>query len=178
MSEDISHKFHDSAIQKTLYNWWEGLEEHHRGDRPELRRCRNIDDVLMSEAYHRARRLLAGAGFSVQYQDEKLANVIGLFAHVRTHQKAPKARSLAVQMASGGSAGEGARVSGLRFRRLLQVRDRDELYARLMGVIRLLDQTVDINLLARDVFYWSADTGNRVRRQWATDYWAVAPQET
>ena len=179
MSEKITRKYSDAEVQKALFTWWAGLEEHHRGDRPALQRCRTIDEVLMTEAYHRARGELRNIGYQPEKHDVELATVIGLLAHVRQHVPAgQKGRSLAFQMARGQKEGEGARVSGLRFRRLLQARDRDELYTRLMGVIRLLDRSVDVNLLANDAFYWRAETSNTVRRKWAEDYWAAAPQET
>lgn len=179
MTDQQNLAFHDSALQKVLFTWWAGLEEHHRGDRPALRRCRTPDEVLLTEAYHRARNLLAAAGFDPGSCDLELATAIGLLAHVRTHQPAPKgARSLAAQMAGGDNKSDSAPVSGLRFRRLLQVESRDKLYDRLMGVIRLLDQAVDVNRLAADAFYWRPDTSNHVRRNWANDYYARAPQES
>jgi len=176
MTETKMKPFYDREIQKELFTWWAGLEEHHRGDRPELRRCATPDAVLLTEAYHRARRKLANAGLNVSKNHAELATVIGLLAHVRTHAPLKKGKSLGAQMA--GSSADGAPVSGLRFRRLLQVDSRDQIYRRLMGVIRLLNQSVDINLLANDAYYWSPETDNKVRQNWAMDYYGHAPQES
>lgn len=184
MTEIMNRQFRDHEVQKELFTWWAGLEEHHRGDRAELRRCGTPDEVLLTEAYHRARRKLADAGLNVRHNHAELATVIGLLAHVRTHAPLKMGKSLGAQMASsavksdGEAKSESAAVSGLRFRRLLQVDSRDTLYRRLMAVVRLLNQSVDVNLLAKDAYYWSADTDNPVRQRWAMDYYGRAPQES
>lgn len=178
MTETLTKPFYDRDIQKMLFTWWAGLEKHHRGDRPELRRCATPDEVLLTEAYHRARRQLGSAGLNIQQNHAQLATVIGLLAHVRTHVPLAKSGSLGAQMA--GSSADGAPVSGLRFRRLLQVNSRKLIYRRLIGVVRLLGQSVDINALAHDAYFWSSDADDsfKVRQNWAMDYYARAPQES
>ena len=63
------------------------------------------------------------------------------------------------------------RVSGLRFRRLIRIEDRDELYPHLIRVLGLLDLRTDVVALARDVYLWNEPT----RKRWAYDYYAQAP---
>jgi CRISPR system Cascade subunit CasB len=81
--------------------------------------------------------------------------------------------SIAQQMATAKSPGAGARVSGLRFRRLLAVSDREVLYTLLIRVVRLLDGRVNLASLANAAFWWN----ERTKRDWAYDYYAAAPSE-
>ncbi len=168
-----SRTFGSPSVQQMLLAWWESLEEN-RGDRAELRRCRTPDEVLLTEAYHKVRRRFVGA--KVDFRDRRLGAVVGLLSHVRTHKPA-EFGSLGSAMAATKKESDSAKVSGLRFRRILQIEDYDKLYDRLIGVIRLLDGVVDVRVLSKDVFYWSADSDNGVRRRWATDYYSQAPEE-
>jgi len=140
-----------------------------RGDRAELRRCRDIDEVLLTEAYHKLRKRLSENGF-MPHSEDQLGAVAGMLAHI--DEDAPEQPKLAAQMA-GGSQDEEARVSGLRFRRLLQKEDRGNLYRPLMRVLRLLDRRANISSLAKDVYYW----GQSVRKNWARDYYDHALEE-
>jgi CRISPR system Cascade subunit CasB len=81
--------------------------------------------------------------------------------------------SVARQMATPKSPGASAPVSGLRFRRLLAVSDRDELYPLLVRLVRLLDGRVNIVSLANSAFWWN----ERTKREWAYDYYATSPSE-
>ena len=114
---------------------------------------------------------LRGKGYPVSLDGTvALAAVAGLAAHVKSHIDGG---SIAQQMAAPKSPGAGARVSGLRFRRLLTVSDRDELYPLLLRVVSLLDGHVNLVNLANSVFWWN----DRTRKSWAYDYYATAPSE-
>ena len=157
---------------EVLHGWWRGLDDH-RGDRALLRRCRSIDDVLLSEAYHKVRNRLRrkGVGFG-RKRDVQLAFAAGLLAHVR--DDLPGGLSLLERMAAPRSDGsDRARVSGLRFRRLLRHESREALYGPLVRVIRLLDRTANVRSLARELFFW---TPNK-RKKWARIYYEKAPDE-
>jgi CRISPR system Cascade subunit CasB len=71
-----------------------------------------------------------------------------------------------------GASGEGdsgateAPVSELRFRRLLRIDSREELYHPMIRVVSLLDQATNVERLAHDVFFWGTD----IRKRWAQDY--------
>jgi CRISPR system Cascade subunit CasB len=151
-----------------LLAWWKGLESD-RGERALLRRASNIAEVAFSPAYHRLLGRLKGETGAVNR--EALAAVAGLATHVKTHTEI--GGSVARQMATPKIGGSGARVSGLRFRRLLAVSDRDELYPLLIRVVRLLDGNVNLLSLANGVYWWNEST----RKQWAYDYYSTAPAE-
>jgi CRISPR system Cascade subunit CasB len=157
--------FHSNQVQNALRSWWEGLSEN-RGDRAELRRCRSIDRVLLTEAYHKLRKRVESAGLS--FSDDQLATATGLLAHVDDHAEGWS--SLASQMAGGEND---APVSGLRFRRLLRREDREDLYRSMIRIIRLLDRRVNVFELANNMYYW----GPGVRKRWAQDYYQHALEE-
>ena len=102
---------------------------------------------------------------------EALASVAGLASHVKGNIGTDK--RIAQLMARPRAGGGGAKVSGLRFRRLLAVTERDELYPLLIRVIRLLDGKVNLVSLANSAYWWNEIT----RKQWAYDYYATAPTE-
>ncbi len=151
-----------------LVAWWKGMESD-KGERAVLRRASNPTEVVFSPVYHRLLNKLLQQGGPVNR--EALAAVAGLATHVKVN--AESALSLARQMASPKSAGGNARVSGLRFRRLLTVAERGELYPLLIRVIRLLDGNVNLLSLANAVYWWNENT----RKQWAYDYYSTAPAE-
>jgi len=148
--------------------WWEGLEQD-RGERAALRRASNPTEVVFSPAYHRLFGQIQQQGFKMRR--DSLAAVAGMSAHVK--EDTGQGLTFAKQMASPKSQGSGAKVSGLRFRRLLAVVQREELYPLLIRVIRLLDGRVNLLDLANSVYWWNEMT----RRQWAYDYYATAPEE-
>lgn len=156
----------DDESTTILYEWWKGLE-HDKGERAALRRARNPSEVVFSPACHRLLHQFQQKNYTV-YR-EALAAVAGLAAHV----KETVGGSLAEQMASPRSSGGGARVSGLRFRRLLAIDTREELYPLMIRVIRLLDGRVNVANLAQSVYWWNEKT----RKQWAYDYYKTAPAE-
>ena len=153
-----------------LISWWEALDQD-RGERANLRRAASPSEVAFGPALHRLLGRLSGKGYPVGTDGTvAVAAVAGLAAHVKSHIGGA---SIAQQMATPKSPGAGARVSGLRFRRLLAVSDRDELYPLLLRVVRLLDGHVNLVSLANAAFWWN----DRTKRDWAYDYYATAPSE-
>lgn len=153
-----------------LISWWEALDQD-RGERANLRRAPGASEVAFGSSFHRLLGRLRAQGYSVGRDGTvALAAVAGLAAHVKSHIGGA---SIAQQMATPKSPGAGARVSGLRFRRLLAVSDREELYPLLIRVVRLLDGRVNLVSLANAAFWWN----DRTKRDWAYDYYATAPSE-
>lgn len=159
--------FNDAPVRRALLEWWEALKEN-RGDRAELRRCQEIDEVLLTEAYHKLRKRLGARGF-IPNSEDQLGAAAGLLSHVDEHLEAT---GVAAQMA-GGTQDEEAPLSGLRFRKLLRIEDREGLYRPLMRAVRLLDRRVNATALAKGVFYW----GPSVRKKWARGYYDRALEE-
>lgn len=156
----------DSPETQALTSWWRGLDED-RGERAILRRCATLSEVVFSPAYHRLRSSVARIGF---VKDEGLALVAGLAVRVKNNEKIG---SIAEQMATGKPDGS-ARVSGLRFRRLLKVKGHEELFAAMNRVVAQLGGNVNLQSLAQSVYFWNDST----RKQWAFDYYSKAPSES
>lgn len=96
--------------------------------------------------------------------------VAALISHVKEHQPG---LTFAQQMGRPKSEGGSARVSGLRFRRLLQLRNHEELFPGLIRTIHLLGGAANLHSLATGAYWWNDST----RKQWAFDYYETAPDE-
>lgn len=155
----------DSPESKILLDWWHGLENN-RGDRAVLRRCRSLTEVVFVPSYHRLRQELLGFG---NVDSEGLAIAAGLAAQVKANNAE---QALAKQMALP-KAGGSARVSGLRFRRLLKIQGRKDLYHAMIRIVALLGGSLNLISLAESVYWWNDFT----RKNWAFDYYTNAPSE-
>lgn len=157
----------DSAA---LTDWWKTLEDN-PGGRACLRRSRSPDEAALCPSYHNLLRQLRAAGYAVgPWEAEKLAAVAGLAAQLKQlNTNLPLAR----QMATASEGQSKSRVSGLRFRRLLEKQEAEDLYLPLMRVVKMLDGNCNLFDLARSVFWWN----DRTRRQWASQYYETAPNE-
>ena len=156
----------DSSELQALDAWWRSLDDN-RGDRAELRRCGTLAEVVFSPAYHRLRQNVCRGG---AVHDDGLALVAGLAARVKSNAMD---HTVAGQMATSKSDGGSAKVSGLRFRRLLKVKEREELFTAMGRVIALLGGTVNLQSLAQSAYFWNDIT----RKQWAFEYYSQAPSE-
>ncbi|MBI3985315.1 MAG: type I-E CRISPR-associated protein Cse2/CasB [Lentisphaerae bacterium] len=142
--------------------WWKELEND-RGERARLRRCGDVTEVFFCPAFHDlVRRLRTIGGVS----RETVAVTAGVLAHVKENVPAAK---VAAQMAEG--RGDRAAVSELRFRRLIETKDREALFIPLIRLVALMDGKVNVGDLTEGIRFW----GPRARRDWACDYYEPAP---
>ena len=151
---------------QALLHWWKTLEDDKAG-RAELRRCRDATDVALTAAFF---RFLQKFGINDRRHIDRYALIAGVLAHVKRYDET---RHVAAQMATP-KTGSRARVSGLRFRRLIQLRDRGAILQPMIRTVRLLEGTVDIQSLAEGLYWWSDHT----RKEWAHHYYMTAPQES
>lgn len=157
----------ESHLGKMLHKWWLGLDED-RASRAVLRRCATLDAVSLSDAYqHFYRYMLACNAWSVDakpWQNDKLAAIAGLLAHV----KAEDAQPLPIKMSE--LSGDRPLVSELRFRDLLKIETIDDLFVSLRRTLPLIDNKVNVYQLANDVYFW----GDKTKKEWAYSYrWPV-----
>ncbi len=157
----------NSSVQKALLDWWRDLDEA-RGERAALRRAATPAAVAFSPTFH---RLLHSLQRIAHPSAESLAVVAGVLSHIKEQDGSV---AFAAQMASPKSGSDRARVSGLRFRRLLKIADREELYQPLIRTVRLLDGRVNLISLADGIYFW----GENVRKQWAYSYYENTPSES
>ncbi len=156
-----------TEASEALLAWWKGLERN-RGERAVLRRCQNLPEVAFVPSYHQLLRALSPHG---KVNAERLAIVAGLAAHVKGHNPGVE---IAVQMAQTKPGGASAAVSGLRFRRVLKIKKKEELFLALGRVVTLLGGTVNLVSLAKSAYEWNDWT----RKQWAFNYYSTAPSES
>ena len=132
-----------------IIEWWSSLGQN-KGDRAEIRRCKNLKEVQMSSAYQRCYWQLI-KHFAQEKRvpsREQMATIIGLAAHIEkndskcidTDSKKEKEYYFAHQMAAPKVKGKNAppKLSELRFRRLLKIKDREKLYHFLIQVVRIV----------------------------------------
>lgn len=165
MSETFKLSFvSNPEARETLIKWWQELDKA-RGERAALRRCHETAEVVFIPSFHRLRWGLS------QFKPESLAVIAGVIAHVKNNDDSAH---IAAQMAKPKTGSDTSRVSELRFRRLLKIKDRDELLGAMIRIVRLLDENVNISSLADSIYWWNEN----VRKDWAYEYYENASKET
>lgn len=144
----------------SVLQWYNALE-YDKGARAELRRAHNATEVVFLPVYHRLYAILE----ALNPDKEALACVAGLCAHVKENLQ----MGLAEQMAKCKAGSENPKVSSLRFRKLLAVKDKEDLYHTMIRVIRQLDGAVNVVDLAKTVYWWNEKT----KKELAYAYYAV-----
>ncbi len=134
---------------RIIFQWYNELESD-KGGRAELRRAHNPTEVVFLPAYHR----LYGKCDSDNINKEALACVAGLCAHVKENREG----KFAGQMAECKPGSKNFKISSLRFRRLLAINDREELYLSMIRIIRQLGGTVSVVDLVKTVYWWNEKT--------------------
>lgn len=154
----------DNAYGTILLDWWQKLGDD-RASRAILRRTATVTAVALSAPYQRLYRRFRIAGWNpdgIAAHDDRLAAIVGLLAHVTQDQPGSPAKAM-----SHKAPGEDRpRISELRFTRLLESPDVDNLFAGLRRMLPLMERRVDLIALANDILHW----GDKVRKDWAYAY--------
>lgn len=162
MTNSPSDSDHSTALIDALRAVRRKYDLLDRGTTAPIRRCRTADEVALEGAFWRI-------GGDIAHQQRAVASVVLHFPIVPHRDRA--------NFSFGGylHARIAKSASGtLRFRRLLDSRDRDELDHRLRGILRLAasDRSpVDWGVLGRDIL-WFFGEGGHVRRRWAQEFYA------
>lgn len=148
-------------LEKQRLDWQE-----HKGDRAAFCRAKGVSEIVLLPEFHYSLRRFKRFFSKERYWEERIAAVLGLLSHVRETEN----KSLAKQMAGDG---ETPLVSKLRFRRLIQRNRREDLYAPLIRVLRMLKKRADPHDLANSVYYWGDKYwGDKIKKDWAYDYFS------
>lgn len=164
-------KEHPASV--ALLECWESLLQN-KGDRAELRRCKNLDDVQKASTYQRnywklIDKFRQGEN-SVSH--EQMAIIIALSAYIDENKTTydeggeNKTDFFGYQI----SHGEKPKLSELRFRRLLKINDREKLFRFLIQVIRLLEKKVNVLDLLAIAYFW----GDKTKTKLAYKYYEKA----
>ena len=143
--------------------WWRELQND-PGGRAQLRRATNLLEVFFCPAFHRLLHMVSGAR-------DDLALAAGVLACVR-EEGGPDclAQALAAPKAAGGRAC----MSGLRFRRLIGIDDREDLLRQMRRSLALAGNRAQPGSLARDLCSWSQPW---LRKNWTQVYYNFASDE-
>lgn len=172
------------ADASCLTRWWTGLDDK-RGDRAQLRRAANADDVLLTPAFSHFLQAMPetwGAGSTgkgVSLSISEMAVIAAVLARVKEPSKGDIsfAKSLALPKEVGGKAA----MSELRFQQLQKSRSPEDFFTRVCRAVNLLGGKANIASLADDIAHWLIEfrTGpaskpeDRLAVRWASDYYAA-----
>lgn len=152
----------ETAISKgsAWLAWWSRLQED-RGGRAELARCGTVRDAAFCAPFHLLRWMNGNP--TDDFELKKIGLIAAVLSHVNAHD--PNCGSLAHQMAEGDKA----IVSDSRFRQLLRSEsgDFDDRLVAMVRVLRQLGRKVDVERLAKDLWWWNEKT----KRAWALEYY-------
>lgn len=183
MSESKEPKIFEEGHHVSVFilEWWESLKQN-KGDRAELRRCKNLEEIQKASAYQRCYWQLKKY-FTPEQQmpsREQMSIIIGLAAHIEANDtkyidrdsKKEKEYYFAYQMAApkGKEKDAPPKLSELRFRRLLKIKDRGKLYRFLIQVVRMLDKKVNLLDLLSIAYFW----GDKAKTNLAYKYYEKA----
>lgn len=163
-------------------DWWRyycdpGHPKYDPGTRAQLRRCDSpVDAAAIPAAVNLARRLGAFADDADDQRVKTALDLARVLAHVREHAPGPPMRAAGWERFGDWDKADARRpvLSEVRFRRLLTTGPGEEQVAAFVRLIALLDGAVDVAILGAHFLDWSHPSrGERVRRQWAEDYFAA-----
>ncbi|MFZ2288682.1 MAG: type I-E CRISPR-associated protein Cse2/CasB [Halopseudomonas yangmingensis] len=188
----------NEAQQRWVRDWWRALQPRAEGDEPipgeltamgrgeraQLRRCADADELLAQAAtLLLAHRLVALNGERGPLPDnslsyERMAWVAGVLANVKDDRRDGK--SLAIHLGQAADA-ERPPMSELRFRAMLRGTAMQELFLHWRRALQLAGGKTDVARLADDLLSWQIDQGqsaaqasNGVKFHWAYDYYLSA----
>ena len=148
--------------------WWQELNSHndprsgqHRAALAHLRRA-----GTPLEAIQEAATLSLIQRLPHYRNKDRIAALAGILAWVRENDDRRAARVVGRDSLDD----EKAAMSEVRFRRLLQVVEDEELMEAMRRLVRLADRKVNVRDLSDSVLYW----GDPVRKRWVFDYYGVS----
>lgn len=167
-----------------LKRWWAELDDK-RGNRAQLRRASNADDVLLTPAFAHFLQAMpetwgtGSTGKGVPLSISEMAVIAAVLARVKEPLKVDVsfAKSLALPKEAGGKAV----MSELRFQQLQKSRSPEDFFTRVCRAVNLLGGKANIASLADDIAHWLIEfrTGpaskpeDRLAVRWASDYYAA-----
>jgi CRISPR system Cascade subunit CasB len=191
----------NEAQQQWVRNWWRALQPRADGDDPlpqeliamgrgqraQLRRCADVEELLVHSAtLLLADRLIALNGTNGAVPDdarsfERIAWIAGVLAQVKNDNHDNK--SLAFHLGAGAlkDIKERQRMSELRFKSMLRSSSLPDLFTHWRRAVQLADNKADVARLADDILSWQIEMAGAYSRasqgvkfQWASDYYLTA----
>lgn len=169
-------------------SWWRSIQDQFAdgatnpgGDRAARARLRRADQssALVDPAFFDLHRRLLEAGLVERYDFDRSLRLALVLAHVRKDEEGyepsgeqPRRRGFgrAIGAPSFGESDQAA-LKPLRFRRLLQAKDDDEMIRQFRRAVDLAGGSVNVRDLANILFFWN----DKTRARLAFDYFAAGP---
>lgn len=163
MSFDLQHAVEAAA------SWWYGLQPDPDTGRPgdratlaKLRRCATVAEAMTEPATITLFRRMGATGPT---QLPRIATLAAVLAHLR--EDLPEGRVARHLGPDYPEAPETARMSPLRFRRLLEAAPGDDQLTAFRRMVVLAGGSLPLRDLARSLLDWNDER----RRRWIYDYW-------
>ncbi|CBL44343.1 hypothetical protein HDN1F_07600 [gamma proteobacterium HdN1] len=188
----------NDAQQRWVRDWWRALQprvedDQHlpkellamgRGERAQLRRCKNANELLSHEAtLLLAEKLISLNGEnSVFPGNPKTYELVALMAGVLVGAKDDLRDGKTLAWHLGHASGnERPKMSDLRFKIMQRAQKMDDLYIQWRRAVKMADGKVDIARLADDLLSWLIDLNRSASRasdgvkfHWAYDFYLNA----
>jgi CRISPR system Cascade subunit CasB len=157
------------GLHSLILIWWKELE-FKKADRAEIKRCATIFDIQLLQGFFNLKNRLGELPPEQIPNNEQLALIVGILAHVKKVVIANKKKSRQSQTLGKlmGNKNDSVAVSPLRFRRILQITDLNELYRSLICILPLIGYQIYLHQLVDDLRFWNEKT----RRLWAEAYYS------
>lgn len=165
--------------------WWRSLQPDEqtgqRGDRATLARLRRAGSIMETAAEPATADLFGRLKFEHPERNlPRAALIAAVLAHVRRDDSS-KTVARAIGTPRGGD-GTTALLTPLRFKRLIAAREPDDLLISFRRAVAILDDTVNVKDLARQLLAWTDERhSDRARTLFAFDYHGAgqyAPQSS
>ena len=153
-----------------VMSWWSAIRPNngydpYKGDRAEIRRCHSTSDVMFVSAYHLLlEKTNANREDPVELQS--LATVARVLSWISEEVNRPFAEQLATN---------DPQFQSVRFRRLLETTEWDELGVQLVRALQFTKRKGNPADLAKSIMTWNH--GSYVKEHWALDYYRHAKNE-
>lgn len=165
-----------NEAREQIMTWFGTLQsEHKNAERAQLRRCASVAEVLWHREYYSLLSKLKANGIQLRYRSDEhaLAAIVGLLAHVKTHNSSAKIGRQLAQTQNGKRG-----LSDLRFRRLLAAQTIDEVAPHFRRAIQLKDGAINVHSLLQILSQWRPDAeyaspGANPRIQLAEQFYSV-----
>lgn len=129
--------------KETVSSWWKTLQEKHKtGQNAQLRRCHTPEEAALHPETYRLSAMLPN-WISI----EATATLAGLLSAVKSNSSNGFIKTLATPKDRGSSA----RMSEMRFRKLVSSHTWDDLYTHMRRAITMSDNTANIADIAQIV---------------------------
>ncbi|CAK0779898.1 CRISPR system Cascade subunit CasB [Azospirillaceae bacterium] len=168
----------EERVSKSIFrNWWQDIQRFDEKGKPNfwanpaalarLRRCGSVIDAMTEDVTIDLFRFLKMSHAS---QLPDVALIAMTLAHVREDDK-DKSRAILAVGRERSDDPESAKMSPLRFRRLLSCRkeNSDDLAREMRRFIALAGKKVNVGDLGVSLYYWN----DRTRAEWAFNYYGA-----